>query len=235
LQPVVFIARLLAHLGPRIRSLAVAFFRRSALAQFFQIHPENPQVRLIRQAVEIIRNGGLIAYPTDSAYALGCQIGDRMALDRIVALRRLDKNHNFTLMCRDLSELATYAKVDNLMFRLLKKYTPGPFTFILDATSEVPRRLKHPKRKTIGMRVPDNPIALALLEELGEPIMSSTLLLPGDDLPLTDPYEIRETLEHQLELVIDGGYSGLEPSTVVDLSGPSPVILRQGCGKFEET
>src|SRR5690606_6414828 len=163
--------------------------RRSALAQFFQIHPENPQVRLIRQAVEIIRNGGLIAYPTDSAYALGCQIGDRMALDRIVALRRLDKNHNFTLMCRDLSELATYAKVDNLMFRLLKKYTPGPFTFILDATSEVPRRLKHPKRKTIGMRVPDNPIALALLEELGEPIMSSTLLLPGDDLPLTDPYE----------------------------------------------
>jgi len=205
------------------------------LAQFFQIHPDNPQVRLIRQAVDIVQKGGLIAYPTDSAYALGCHIGDRMALDRIVAIRRLDKHHNFTLMCRDLSELATYAKVDNFMFRLIKKYTPGPFTFILEATSEVPRRLKHPKRKTIGIRVPDNAITLAMLGELGEPIMSSTLLLPGDELPMTDPYDIRDTLEHELELVIDGGFCGLEPTTVVDLTGDAPVIVRQGCGVFSET
>lgn len=204
------------------------------MAQFFQIHPDNPQPRLIRQAVEIIRQGGLIAYPTDSAYAIGCQIGNRMALDRIRAMRNLDKHHNFTLVCRDLSELATYAKVDNLMFRLIKKYTPGPFTFILEATSEVPRRLKHPKRKTIGMRVPDNAIALALMAELGEPLMSSTLLLPGDEHPLTDPYEVRETLEHDLELVIDGGYCGMEPTTVVDLTGDSPEIVRQGCGDFSD-
>ncbi|GAB1265198.1 L-threonylcarbamoyladenylate synthase [Aurantivibrio infirmus] len=204
------------------------------MAQFFQIHPENPQIRLVRQAVEIIRKGGLVAYPTDSAYALGCQIGDRIALDRIRAIRRLDKDHNFTLVCRDLSELATYAKVDNRMFRLIKQYTPGPFTFILEATSEVPRRLKHPKRKTIGLRVPNNPIALALLEELGEPLMTSTLLLPGDEFPLTDPYDIRETLEHELELVIDGGFCGMEPTTVVDLSGESPQITRQGLGIFED-
>ncbi len=204
------------------------------MAQFFQIHPENPQIRLVRQAVEIIRKGGLVAYPTDSAYALGCQIGDRIALDRIRAIRRLDKDHNFTLVCRDLSELATYAKVDNRMFRLIKQYTPGPFTFILEATSEVPRRLKHPKRKTIGLRVPNNPIALALLEELGEPLMTSTLLLPGDEFPLTGPYDIRETLEHELELVIDGGFCGMEPTTVVDLSGESPQITRQGLGIFED-
>lgn len=203
------------------------------MAQFFQIHPENPQIRLVRQAVDIIRRGGLVAYPTDSAYALGCHTGDKLALDRIRAIRRLDKHHNFTLMCRDFSELATYAKVDNRVFRLIKKYTPGPFTFILEATSEVPRRLKHPKRKTIGMRVPDNRIALALLEELGEPLMSSTLLLPGDEYPLTDPYEIRESLEHELELVIDGGFCGMEPTTVVDLTGDSPEVVRQGCGKFE--
>jgi tRNA threonylcarbamoyl adenosine modification protein (Sua5/YciO/YrdC/YwlC family) len=202
------------------------------LAQFFQIHPENPQPRLIHQAAEIIRQGGLIAYPTDSAYALGCHTGDRMALDRIRAIRQLDKQHNFTLMCRDLSELATYAKVDNFMFRLIKKYTPGPFTFILTATSEVPRRLKHPKRKTIGLRVPDNKIALALMAELREPLMSSTLLLPGDEFPLTDPYDIRESLEHELELVVDGGFCGMEPTTVVDLSGDSPVIIRQGRGNF---
>lgn len=202
------------------------------MAQFFQIHPENPQVRLIRQAVDIITRGGLIAYPTDSAYALGCHIGDRMALDRIRAIRKLDKHHNFTLMCRDLSELATYAKVNNRMFRLIKAYTPGPFTFILEATSEVPRRLKHPKRKTIGLRVPDNKIALALLEELGEPLMSSTLQLPGEQYPLTDPYDIRETLEHELELVIDGGFCGMEPTTVVDLTGEMPIITRQGCGQL---
>ena len=204
------------------------------MAQFFSIHPDNPQARLIRQAVGIIHQGGLIAYPTDSAYALGCQIGDRMALDRIRAIRRLDRDHNFTLMCRDLSELATYAKVDNLTFRQLKQYTPGPFTFILEATSEVPRRLKHPKRKTIGLRVPQNAIAQALLEELREPLMTSTLLLPDDEYPLTDPYDIREILQHELELVIDGGFCGLEPTTVVDLSGETARILRQGCGIFSE-
>ena len=202
------------------------------MAQFFTIHPDNPQVRLIRQAVGIIEQGGLIAYPTDSAYALGCQIGDRLALDRIRAIRRLDKDHNFTLMCRDLSELATYAKVDNLTFRQLKQHTPGPFTFILEATSEVPRRLKHPKRKTIGLRVPENAIAQALLAELRTPLMSSTLLLPGDEYPLTDPYDIREILQHELELVIDGGFCGLEPTTVVDLTDAVPHILRQGRGQF---
>lgn len=200
------------------------------MAQYFQIHPENPQPRLIAQAVDIIRQGGIIAYPTDSAYALGCQIGDKMALDRIRLMRRLDKHHNFTLMCRDLSELATYAKVDNQVFRLLKAHTPGPFTFILPGTSEVPRRLMHPKRKTIGLRVPDNRIALALMEQLGEPLMSSSLLLPGDSLPISDPEDIRERLEHQIELVLDGGNCGLEPTTVVDLTGPAPEVVRQGKG-----
>lgn len=204
------------------------------MAQFFSIHPDNPQNRLIRQAAAIVQQGGLIAYPTDSAYAIGCQIGDRMALDRIRALRKLDKDHNFTLMCRDLSELATYAKVDNRVFRLLKQHTPGPYTFILEGTSEVPRRLKHPKRKTLGLRVPENAIAQALLEELGAPLMSSTLLLPGDEYPLTDPYDIREVLQHELELVIDGGFCGMEPTTVVDLTGDKPEVLRQGRGTFEE-
>lgn len=200
------------------------------MAQFFQIHPENPQPRLIKQAVEIIRAGGLVAYPTDCAYALGCHIGDKMALDRIRAIRQLDKHHNFTLVCRDLSELATYARVDNQTFRLLKGHMPGAFTFILEATSEVPKRLLHPKKKTIGMRVPDNTIALALLEELGEPLMTSSLLMPGDTVPLTDPYDIRETLEHQLELVIDGGFCGMEATTVIDLTGDAPELVRQGCG-----
>lgn len=204
------------------------------MAQFFSIHPENPQGRLITQAVDILRRGGLIAYPTDSAYALGCHIGDKLALDRIRAIRQLDKHHNFTLMCRDLSELANYARVDNAAFRLIKKHTPGPYTFILDATAEVPRRLMHPKRKTLGLRVPDNPIALALMRELGEPLMTSSLILPGETVPLTDPYDIRETLEHQLELVIDGGYCGMEPTTVVDLTGEEPVVTRVGCGDVSD-
>ena len=202
------------------------------MAQFFQIHPDNPQARLINNAVEIIRQGGLIAYPTDSAYALGCHIGDKLALDRIRAVRQLDKHHNFTLMCRDLSQLSTYAKVDNLVFRMLKNHTPGPYTFILPATSEVPKRLKHPKRKTIGLRVPDNLITLALMDALGEPLMSSSLLLPGDEYPLTDPYDIRDTLEHELELVIDGGFCGLEATTVIDLTGDVPQLIRQGKGDF---
>lgn len=200
------------------------------MAQFLQIHPENPQQRLIEQAADIVRRGGIMAYPTDSAYALGCHLGDKTALDRIRKMRQLDKHHNFTLMCRDLSELATYARVDNQVFRLLKNHTPGAFTFILPGTSEVPRRLMHPKRKTIGLRVPDNPIALALLEALGEPLMSSSLLLPGHTLPLSDPEDIRDALDNQLELIIDGGNCGFEPTTVVDLTGPLPQVTRQGKG-----
>lgn len=203
------------------------------MSQFFQIHPVNPQPRLIRQAVEIIRKGGVIAYPTDSAYALGCQLGDKNALERIRRIRRLDDNHNFTLVCRDLSELGTYARVDNGAFRLIRNHTPGPYTFILKATDEVPRRLLHPKRRTIGLRVPDNRIALALLEELGEPLMSVTLIMPGEALPLTDPEEIRERLEHDLELVIDGGASGPEPTSVIDLADAEPVVVRRGLGPVE--
>jgi tRNA threonylcarbamoyl adenosine modification protein (Sua5/YciO/YrdC/YwlC family) len=202
------------------------------MAQFFQIHPDNPQHRLIVQAADIIRKGGIVVYPTDSAYALGCHIGDKNALDRIRALRNLDKNHNFTLMCRDLSELATYARVDNQVYRLIKNHTPGAYTFILEATAEVPRRLMHPKRKTIGLRVPDNPIALALLEELGEPIMTSSFLMPGEDYPMTDPYDIRDSHQHQVDLIIDGGYCGLESTTVIDLTGDVPELVRQGKGDF---
>ncbi len=200
------------------------------MSQFYQIHPDNPQQRLIRHAVDIIRNGGVVVYPTDSAYALGCHIGDKNALDRIRRIRKLDDKHNFTLVCRDLSEIATYAKVNNTVYRLLRHTTPGPYTFILRATSEVPRRLLHPKRKTVGLRVPDNTIAAALLADLGEPLMSVTLIMPGDDLPLIDPYDIRETLEHDVDLVIDGGYCGMEPTTVVDLADDTPLVLRVGKG-----
>ncbi len=200
------------------------------MSQFYQIHPQNPQPRLISHAVDIIRNGGVVVYPTDSAYALGCRIGDKDALDRIRRIRKLDDKHNFTLVCRDLSEIATYAKVNNTVYRLLRHITPGPYTCILQATSEVPRRLLHPKRKTVGLRVPDNTIAAALLAELGEPLMSVTLIMPGDDLPLTDPYDIREVLEHDVDLVIDGGYCGMEPTTVVDLADDTPLVLRVGKG-----
>jgi len=200
------------------------------VSQFFQIHPENPQARLIREAVDIIKAGGVVVYPTDSAYALGCHIGDKNALDRIRRIRKLDARHNFTLVCRDLSEIATYAKVDNSVYRLLKHSTPGPYTFILPATSEVPRRLMHPKRKTVGLRVPDNPIAAALLADLGEPLMSVTLIMPGEEYPLTDPYDIRQVLEHDVDLVVDGGYCGMEATTVVDLADETPVILRAGKG-----
>jgi tRNA threonylcarbamoyl adenosine modification protein (Sua5/YciO/YrdC/YwlC family) len=200
------------------------------LSQFYQIHPDNPQARLIRNAADIIRAGGVVAYPTDSAYALGCHIGDKNALDRIRRIRKLDARHNFTLVCRDLSEIATYAKVDNTAYRLLRHCTPGPYTFILRATSEVPRRLMHPKRKTVGLRVPDNRIALALLEDLGEPLMSVTLIMPGDEYPLLDPYDIRDSLEHEVDLVIDGGYCGMEVTTVVDLAEETPMVLRVGKG-----
>lgn len=200
------------------------------MSQFFQIHAETPQPRLIRQAVDLLRGGAVIVYPTDSGYALGCLIGDKDALERIRQIRRLDERHNFTLVCRDLSEIATYAKVDNSTYRLLKLLTPGPYTFILDATREVPRRLQHPKRKTIGIRVPDNAIAQALLAELGEPLMSTTLILPGDELPQNDPYEFRGQLERQVDLIIDGGYGDLEPTTVIDLVDGVPVVVRQGKG-----
>jgi tRNA threonylcarbamoyl adenosine modification protein (Sua5/YciO/YrdC/YwlC family) len=200
------------------------------VSQFFQIHPDNPQARLIKQAADIIRAGGIVVYPTDSAYALGCHIGDKRALDAIRRIRKLDDKHNFTLVCRDLSELANFARVDNTAYRLLKAATPGPYTFILKATPEVPRRLLHAKRKTIGLRVPENNIAQALLAELNEPMMSVTLIMPGDDDPLIDPYEIRDLLEHDVDLVIDGGYCGLEMTTVIDLADDEPVLVRRGKG-----
>ncbi|MCB1729879.1 MAG: threonylcarbamoyl-AMP synthase [Halieaceae bacterium] len=200
------------------------------MSQFYQIHPDNPQARLISNAADIVRKGGVVVYPTDSAYALGCHIGDKSALDRIRRIRKLDARHNFTLVCRDLSEIATYAKVDNTVYRLLRHCTPGPYTFILRATSEVPRRLLHPKRKTVGLRVPDNRIAAALLADLGEPLMSVTLIMPGEEYPLIDPYDIRDTLQHEVDLVIDGGYCGMEPTTVVDLADETPMVLRVGKG-----
>jgi tRNA threonylcarbamoyl adenosine modification protein (Sua5/YciO/YrdC/YwlC family) len=200
------------------------------MAQFFQIHPDNPQLRLIRQAVEILKRGGVIAYPTDSSYALGCTIGNKEAMETIRRIRRVDDDHNFTLVCRDLSELSLYAKVDNDIYRLLKRFTPGPYTFILGATREVPRRLQHAKKKTIGLRVPDFPIVDAMLAELNEPIMSSTLILPSGQLPMNDAEEIREKLEHEVDMVIDGGPCDLEPTTVVDLVTGVPVVLRHGKG-----
>lgn len=203
------------------------------MAQYFEIHPDNPQQRLIKQAVEIVREGGVIVYPTDSAYAIACSLDNKAGLERIRRIREVDKDHNFTLVCRDLKEVSVYARVDNITYRALKAHTPGAFTFILAATREVPRRLAHPKRKTIGLRVPDHRIALALLEGLGEPLMSSTLILPDDPLPLNDPEVIRERLEKLVDLVVDGGFCGLEPTTVVDLTGNAPVVTRQGRGNAE--
>ena len=203
------------------------------MSQYFQIHPVNPQARLVHQAVEILRNDGLLVYPTDSSYALGCRVGDKRGMERIRRIRQLDNKHNFTLMCRDLSEISTYARVDNSSYRLMKSLTPGAYTFILRATHEVPRRLQHPKRKTIGIRIPDHPVAQALLEELGEPMMSSTLILPGADMPETDAHDIRERLEHDVDLVIDGGSCGVEPTTVVELVDVVPEVVREGCGSVE--
>lgn len=203
------------------------------MSQYFSIHPENPQSRLIKQAVEIIRQGGVIAYPTDSGYGLACHMGDKSALERIRDIRRIDEKHHLTLICRDLSELSSYARVDNAAFRLIKNNTPGPYTFILQASREVPRRLMHPKKKTIGLRIPDHPITQALLEELGEPLMSTSLILPGEEEPMVEPWEIRDTLEHQLDLVIDGGYCGIEPTTIVSLLDDVPEIIREGVGDTE--
>jgi tRNA threonylcarbamoyl adenosine modification protein (Sua5/YciO/YrdC/YwlC family) len=203
------------------------------MAQFFSIHPDNPQPRLIRRAVEIVRAGGVIVYPTDSCYALGCHLGDKAAMERLRAIRQVGERHHFALVCRDLAEVSAYARVDNRQFRLLKRATPGSYTFILNATREVPKRLLHPSRKTIGLRVPDHRVVHALLAELGEPLLSSTLLLPGDELPLNDAQEIRDRLEHEVDLVLGCGSCGITPTTVVDLTGEDPVITRQGKGSTQ--
>ncbi|MBK5935262.1 MAG: threonylcarbamoyl-AMP synthase [Halorhodospira halophila] len=200
------------------------------MAQYFEVHPETPQQRLINQAVQTLADGGVIAYPTDSSYALGCRLGDKAALDRIREIRRLDNSHNFTMACKDLKDIGTYAKMENYAYRLLKSHTPGPYTFILRATSEVPRRLQHPKRKTIGIRVPDHPASRALLNTLGEPLMSVTLQLPGDDMPLDDPEAIRERIGKLIDAVVAGGPTGGGASTVIDLTGEAAEVIREGVG-----
>ena len=202
------------------------------MCQYFVVHPQNPQLRLIRQAAEIIRGGGLIALPTDSCYALGCHLDDKDAVTRLRRIRQIDEKHHLTLLCRDLSDLATYAQVDNRQFRLLKATTPGPYTFILLAAREV-KKHSHPARKTMGVRVPDHPIAQALLAELGQPLLGTTLMLPGEDQPMNSGEEIRDRLQHQVDLVIDGGACGLEPSTIVDLTGEAPILVRKGRGPLE--
>lgn len=201
------------------------------MSQYFEIHPVNPQMRLIKQAVEIIRNGGVVVYPTDSSYALGCHLGDKDALVRLRRIRQIDDKHNLTLVCRDLSEIAVYAKIENADYRILKSLTPGPYTFILNATHEVPRRLMHPKRRTIGIRVVDHPIVQALLEELGQPLMSCTLVMPGEEHPVTDAEDVRDALENQVDLIIDGGHCGPEPTTVIRLNEGVPDLRRQGKGR----
>jgi tRNA threonylcarbamoyl adenosine modification protein (Sua5/YciO/YrdC/YwlC family) len=200
------------------------------MTQYFEVHPQNPQARLIRQAAQIIQSGGIVAAPTDSAYALVCRLDDKAAVEKLRRIRGVDEKHHLTLLVRDLSEIATYARVDNRQYRQLKAVTPGPYTVILEATKEVPRRLSHPSRKTIGIRVPENAILLALLEELGEPLIGTTLQLPGDEHMLSDPDEVRERLDRQVELVIDGGAGTLEPTTIVDLTGPDAELVRAGRG-----
>lgn len=204
------------------------------VAELIEIHPTDPQPRLVRQIVQIIQDGGLIAYPTDSSYAFGCRIGDKKAIDRIHRIRRTDKHHNFTLVCEDLSEISIYARVENWAYRLIKSLTPGPYTFILPATRQLPKMLQNPKRRTIGIRVPDHPLVSAMLEELGEPIMSSTLLLPGDDLPLTDPMDIEERIGHQVDAIIDAGPTGIQPTSVLDLSSGTAEVLRVGRGDVSQ-
>ncbi len=200
------------------------------MARIVNIHPESPQPRLLVQAAEFIREGAIVALPTDSCYALGCHLGDKDALDRIRLIRQMDDRHHLTLMVRDLSEIATYARVDNAQYRLLKATTPGSYTFILEGSKELPRRVMHPKRKTIGLRIPEHPVTLALLEELGEPLLTTTLQLPGDELPLTEGWVIQDRLEDQLELILDAGPCGTEPTTVIDLTGTAPELVRAGRG-----
>jgi tRNA threonylcarbamoyl adenosine modification protein (Sua5/YciO/YrdC/YwlC family) len=200
------------------------------MSQFFHIHPDNPQGRLISQAVQIIKSGGIVVYPTDSGYAIGCGLGEKRAMEKIIQIRNLDKKHDFTLVCKDLSEISVFARVDNKAFRAIRAHTPGPFTFVFKGTKEVPKRILNEKRKTIGMRVPNNKIALALLEELNEPLMSTSLLLPGDEFAESDPEEIRDKLEHQVDLIIHGGYLGEKPTSVIDFSDDEPVVIRDGEG-----
>jgi len=200
------------------------------VAQHLSIHPENPQVRLLQRACDVIRQGGVIALPTDSSYAIGCQLGDKAAVERVRALRGVDERHHLTLMCRDLSQIGQFARVDNARYRLLKAATPGSYTFILEGTRELPRRVLHPKRKTIGLRVPAHAVTQALLAELGEPLLTSTLIIAGDDAPLTEGWEIQERLSGQVELILDGGTCGVEPTSVIDLTGPLPVLVRAGRG-----
>jgi tRNA threonylcarbamoyl adenosine modification protein (Sua5/YciO/YrdC/YwlC family) len=199
-------------------------------SRYIEIHPKDPQPRLINQAVEIIREGGVVVYPTDSSYALGCHIGDKAAMERISRIRQIDRHHHFTLVCRDLSEISKYARVSNQQYRTLKAFTPGAYTFLLEATRETPKRLQNPKRRTIGIRVPDHPVPRGILEELAEPIMSSTLIMPGEEMPMSDGLEIQERLYHLVDAVIDGGNCGLEPTSVIDLAGPAPIVVRQGKG-----
>lgn len=203
------------------------------MALWLNIHPDNPQARLIRQVTDVVRQGGVIVYPTDSCYALGCHLGDKAAADRLRRIRRFDKHHLFTLVCRDLSDLATFARVDNAQYRSLKALTPGPYTFVLKATQQAPRRLLHEKRKTIGLRIPEHQITQHLLEALGEPLLSCTLQLPDADGPVQDLEAVREQLEHQVDVIIDGGDCGLEPTTVIDMSGPAPELIRQGRGQAD--
>lgn len=202
------------------------------MAHWFDIHPINPQARLLAQAAVHLRQGAVIAYPTDSCYALGCHLDDKLASERLRRIRRFDKDHQFTLVCRDLSEIATYAKVENWQFRLLRQLTPGPYTFILPATKELPRRVAHEKRKTIGIRIPDSAVVQSLLATLGEPLISCTLQFPDEDLPVNDPKEYEERLQREVDVVIDAGNCGLEPTTIIDLSGDAPVVLRQGKGSI---
>ena len=200
------------------------------MSQYFRVHPDNPQLRLLRQAADILRTGGVVVYPTDSTYALACQMGNKRALERICRIRQIDERHHFTLCCRDLSESGVYAMFDTPVYRLLKSHTPGGYTFILKASREVPRRLMHPKRRTIGLRVPDHRIAQSLLEEMGEPLMTTSLILPGEEDPLSDPEEIRLRLDRQVDAIIDGGWGGLQPTSLIDLTGDAPLVLREGCG-----
>lgn len=200
------------------------------MSQYFELHPVNPQLRLIRRAVDIVRQGGVIAYPTDSCYALGCHIGDKTALERVRRIRQADREHHFTLLCRDVAEAARFVRIETPQFRLIKACTPGPYTFLLPATRETPRRLQHEKRRTVGVRIPEHPVPHLLLLELGEPLMSSTLMLPGDELPLTDGVEIRARLEHQVDAVLDGGHCGIAPTTVIDMAVEPPVVVRRGRG-----
>ena len=204
------------------------------MSQFFQIHADTPQNRLVKQAVEIIQKGGVVIYPTDCAYAIGCHLGDKKAVDRIRQLRMLDEKHDLTLICEDLSQIATYARVDNEAYRILKSHTPGAYTFILKATKEVPKMLMHPKKKTIGIRVPDNTIIQAILNELGEPMLTSSLVMPSDEYPMTDPYDIRQPLDNNVDLIIDGGYCGMEPPSLISMLDGEITVLRQGLGPVDE-